>query len=685
MQRSLTEIYRFFLGYHFSVGVRVGVGIFAPLIIMLLCQVNFDYVLYFGFGSLIVSIADQIGPIRHKRNELLGVWLVTTGIAGIVAYIQPYPFWISAFIVLITFVGSLVGTFGKHGGPIGFSLIFATIISAKPVDSPLIYVGLTSLGGLSYAIYGLIVAYFSQKKMTRQALADTYFLLGKYLRALSSCYRQNNDLDESYQKLMDAQAALLEGQQRIRDLIYRKHFKEDFDYLKMANELLLLIDIQERLAMPFQDFRHFRTHFAHSDIQIFFRDLTIKAATHLEEISLNTLGGIKHLQRLGFKAELRALEYEIEIKKRENLQHTLPNIYHLLVSHYRKYWAISRQIEKLRKIQIDEINVGKEHIDGQFSKFVIHHPWTFKQLAAQFNVTSTMMRHSLRTSLAMALGLLILENTPFLNHGFWIAFTIVTLMSPGFSIMRQKTRDRMIGTVIGCIVGSVMISLQLSPLLMLSLLFVCVVLNNGLVILRHDLSVLFNTVYVLVLSNYQFPSSGLLLIGERILDTVFGAVIAIGFSFLLPSWERFEVNRLKLAVKKAICQLTASIDLVWFKKERDAVEYRLNRRAAQTSIAEVTHCFQRMQREPKAQQGNLEELSYFISQQQSVLSQLMQLAYGLSQFEQDPQDIAEFYELFLLVKLIIDYQQHHTSAPLLSAKEIKPLIWQLEEIIQFRE
>lgn len=687
MNLSLLEIYRFFLGYNFSIGIKIGLGVFLPLVIFLQFDMQFSNILAFGFGAVIVSISDQIGPMKHRRNEMLGTWLSITLIAFIASSLHKYNILSGIFTVFITFIGSLMASFGKKGSSIGFAFIFAAIISVKQTDSVLIYTVMTSMGALTYSIYALILAHFWQKKTTRQSLADTYFLLARYLRALSKCYRQNNQLDESYQNLMQAQADLLEGQQKIRDVLYRKQFTADADYLKMANELSTLIDIQEKLTTPFQDFRGFRTHFANSDIQIFFRDLTKKAASNLEEISLHTLGGTGHIQRLGFKAELRALEYEIEIKKREKLDILKSGSYQLLVGHFRKYWSITRQIEKLRKLHIGEIAASK-HLPGQFSKFITHQTWAFSTLKDQFNTTASIMRHAIRTSFAMAFGLIIVANSPFLNHGFWIAFTIVTLMSPGFSITWQKTRDRIIGTVVGCFIGGIIIGYQLSAIIMISILFTCMVLSNGLSNLRLDISVAFNTIYVLILSNYQYPTSDIMLTGERILTTLFGAFIAISFSYLLPSWERFEVSRLKTSVRKSIQKIVACIDAVWFNKNCDAVEYRLSRRAAQIAIAEATNCYQRMQREPKKYQGNLEDLSYFISRNQSILSQFMLLSAGLDQLHQDPKQLTEFYELFLIIKMIIDDQTDQTLLnpdfnPInpLSAQEIKPLVWQIDELI----
>ncbi|GBU10034.1 transporter [Gammaproteobacteria bacterium] len=708
MGKSFFDVYRFFLGYNFMVGVRTGVGIFAPLIILLLYKVEYNNVLAFCFGALIISTTDKIGPIKHKINEMFSAWILISLTVFIAASINQYPILIGLFIILITFIGSLIGTFGIKGTAIGFSLIFATIISIKQVQSPLIYSLYTSAGCLCYALYTLILAYLFQKKSSHQALADAYFLLGRYLRALSFCYRQYNTLDESYQSLMAAQADLLESQQIIRDLIYRQNFKEDQDYLRMTQQLLVLIDIQEKLVTPFQDFRTFRKHFANSDIQIFFRDLTLKAAVNLEGIGLHSLGGVKRLQRLGFKAELRALEYEIELKKREHLDKQDPDIYHLLMGHYKKYLILTRQLENLRELHLDDNIIKAEDIQGQFYKFIKHQPWTLTQLKNQFNKHSSIMRHSIRTSLAMAFCLLIVAYTSFLNHGFWIAFTIVTLMNPGFSVMRQKTRERIIGTIIGCIIGGVMINFHLSIHVMIAILFVCIVLSNGLGAVRLDLSIIFSTIYVLVLSNYQYPASDFFLALERILDTLIGASIAIVFSFLLPSWERFELESLKMSAKQEIRNLVASIESVWVKKEIDMVEYRLNRRATLLAIAAVTNCFNKMQREPKAQQANLEELSYFISRNQSVASELIQLAYLLDQYQKlsvsknididyntnyNVNYLTEFYLLFDKIKAKVDTQlldpQHwgHSSCqnnPLLaplSASEIKPLIWLLEEQI----
>ncbi len=685
---ALFQVYRFFWGYNFFVGVRLGIGIFMPILVTMIFGGGLPHIISVGFSAMAVGIADQLATFRYKKYELSIVCVVIILIAAVIGALRGHLMWTFLALLIIIFFSTLLGALGKKIGSIGFSFIFMALISTQSTLAFPVHLGLSLFGGVSYAVYSLIVAAKVEKRMMEQMVSDVYFATAHYMRHLSACYRQNNDLDMAFSELIQSQSQLLEAQQNARELIYRSDLSLSPSSIKITNQLLLLIEMHERMMYPQQDFRLLRETFCQSDIQIFFRDLLSKAGQNLEEIALDILGASQMNKRFGFKAELRALEYEIELYRTQNKTYQDNEEYILLIQHYRKAWAMTRQMEKMRALQLNETSdVDNSKLMKHLNKFVDRDPWSFSVILRHLFTFSAMTKHAIRVTLAAAFILLLVYTTDFLNHGFWVLFTAMAVMRADFTVTHQRSNYQVMGTVIGCMVTGLIFALDFNLFELVGILFICLIFSNGLINLRYDVSVAFNSVFVLILSNFQ-SSSGLWLAVERIADTLLGATIALAASFLFPVWERNNIGRLHVRVLRALDHLASKIDAVYFRQEEDAVEYRLARKAMQMSLADMMNALQRMQKEPKKQQGNLAEWTKFVVNHQSLLSQMNHLAAHLEELKDDPKGITELYELFQLIQYRIKLQSQEAQAntmvspeSLLSAKEVKPLIWQLERVM----
>ena len=57
----------------------------------------------------------------------------------------------------------------------------------------------------------------------------------------------------------------------------------------------------------------------------------------------------------------------------------------------------------------------------------------------------------------MVAALLLVQALPYKAHAYWIMLTIVIIMKPSYSMTRDRRRQRMLGTVLGCIVAAVVL------------------------------------------------------------------------------------------------------------------------------------------------------------------------------------------------------------------------------------
>ena len=297
------------------------------------------------------------------------------------------------------------------------------------------------------------------------------------------------------------------------------------------------------------------------------------------------------------------------------------------------------------------------------------------------------MRFSIRTAVAMFCTLtlinLVLEPKQILGHSFWIAFTIVTLMRPGFSITKERSRDRIIGTILGCLAVGIIISFNPSITYIVAYIAIAIILSNALSNIDYKISVMFITIYVLLTLNIDVNITGLALAGERILDTVISALIAIGFTvYFLPSWEKREAPRLAERIRIQMYDLLDMLENIWIKKEGDATEFYIKLKDTQALIIQLSNSLTRMQKEPQKFHGDFHYYNEFMIRQQSILSQLAILGYSLDQLEKDPKDIPEFSELIALTKLRLNptIPSSENTKPF-TGQELKPLIWMVEENI----
>ncbi len=663
-------------------GVYKAVGVFLPVLIVYIFGAETQNMVTVGYASLTIGIADQVGPFKHKRNELLIALFGTLIIAFIFAHFKgiSIPFIFS--LTFVIFFSNFLSCFGMKASTIGFTFIFIAMIAGRSTYDFKDYFIDFSFGAVFYVAYALIFAKFFEVYLIRQTLSNTYILLAKCLKKGSECYRQNCNLEEKFSELIESQTLLVAELQMSRDLLYRTRHKEDPRVIRMMEELVGLNDVYERFLSSYQDFLTIREHYPNSDIQIFFRDLYLKAADNLEEMGMYTLGGGEMIRRLGFKAELRALEYELEIIKNAKPIDDDLEAYQVLTAHYRRAWVLNRQLDRIRLLLLGEIAPSPS--TEQFTKYVSRSFWTLDILKENLTLRSDYMRYAIRTSSAMFITLLfihtVLEKSVVLGHSFWIAFTIVTLMRPWFSLTRERSRQRIKGTIVGCIVVGLLVSLNLNPLFFIGILFIAIILSNALGAVNYTLSVMCTTIYVLIVLNVDDKLSGLMIAAERIIDTGIAAVIAILFTtYFLPSWEKDEAPKLAEKIRQNIYGVLELIEKVWIKKEAEPYEFHLKLKSTQALIIRLSNSLTRMQKEPEKFHGNFHELNDFMIRQQSILAQLAILGFNLEQSKKDPADIPEFAELVMLTKMRIDpsIPSSENTKPY-TAKELKPLIWMVE-------
>ena len=637
MDYSTKNIKKFVYGHYFYGGVRQALGAMVPAMVLLGIFDKPVWGLAATFGAMCVSIVDQPGPLRHRRNEMFGCALLGAATAGLTALVSANDVALWIAVICQCFVFSLFTVFGRKGGLIGFACMLLMTLTMHSEFTPaeaLGHMGVTFLGGLWYTLFSLLVTRAQWYRQEQQAIAACIFASAEYLEAKSAFYDPEADLDDSLRQLIVRQAAVAEQQDAARDVVLRelpRAVGEGMDRRRrmMFNLFIDIVDLHENVVAVHTDYALLRRVFAGSDLLLFFRDLLHKVALDTEAVGMAITQNIVAKRNISVKAELRAIEYEIEQLRKADVHRTEPEAYSALIWTFRRARTVAHILDRLHQHTDPsaELDSSGLKIDTSLQRFLSRQDFSFGRLTSNLRLSSPNFRHALRVTLAVAIGMTVSSSwliSHHIMHSYWIVLTIVVIMKPGFSLSKQRNMQRLSGTLIGCAMVLGLLYFVHNNIVLLIVMMLAAVMGNSLVQLYYLASATFNTVFVLLSFHFIAPGS-FSVIGERALDTLVGSVIALGCSYVLPYWEyRLILPAVRAALASNRNYLEAARGLVGtgVTQPADDFEYRLARKNVHVTFGNFANSFYRMMLEPKSKQRSVTELNSLVLQNHELAAQI---------------------------------------------------------------
>ncbi|PLZ04399.1 AraE protein [Burkholderia sp. WAC0059] len=543
--RYSVEVKKFLYSQYFYGGLRIAVGISLPAILCLLVFHDSDLGFTISTGALGACAVDMPGPLKYKRNEMLACSAIgfLSAFATGLATVNGLALWCA--VVPLTFVLSLIVVYGNRWPQISFATLFMMVMTLDAHFTPweaLANAAWILLGGLWYTSWATFVSHLLVSRIEQQALAESVFACSDYLLARAQFFDLDNDLDECYRNLVAKQIAAVERQDAARDIVLRnlpKFRSGELDARRAMHFNLFIntVDLHELFVGTHTDYPLVRNTFGGSDLLVFYRDLIRKAAADLEDIGLAVLQNRAPRARINVKAELRAIEYELELMRKNDVPQKDPEAYAAIAATFRRIWSATRLIDRMRRSLANETHTTETElrIDEALQRFVSGRRVPLRQLFSNLTMASPSFRHALRVTIAVAIGFWLGRLLP-LTNAYWIVMTTVIIMKPGYSLTRQRNAQRIVGTLIGCTASMTLILLVKHPAVLLVAMFASMVMSYSLLLFNYTASVVFTSAYVLMMFHLLAPGD-LRIIGERAIDTVIGCAIAIAASHLFPYWE----------------------------------------------------------------------------------------------------------------------------------------------------
>lgn len=693
MDFRIASIPRFLYSHYFFGGVRQGVGMLLPVLILGGLFGEYRYGLVATFGAQCLAIIDQPGgPQRHRTNEMLGGVLLATLAVTITGAASPYPLLLWLAIITQCFVFSMFSVFGKRGGMIGFGgLLIMTLTMHSPMapDEVLSNSAATLGGALFYLAFSRAFSHLFRLREERQAMSVALFATADYMAARSRFYDETTDLDDIYRALIQSQSVMTEKHQAARDIVLRALPRGrgygDSERVMLWNMFVNMLQLLDTLVASHTDYASLRRVLAGHDCLMFMRDALAKMAIEVNQIALDVSRGRTVQFRASTKAELRAIEYEIEQFKQQGMTEREPETLALIVQVLRRLRNASRIVSKLADhtaARTDAQPNNEVRIDKSLTQFMSRQELRLGMLTSNLRLDSPYFRYALRVTLAAAIAMGMIaqwSTTPGSSaHSYWVLLTIIIIMKPGFALTRQRNGWRLMGTLIGCILAILIFQVTDRPAILFSVLLLACIMGNSLLQLNYMGSAIFNTLFVVMVFHFVAPGTvSMAMIGERALDTALGCAIALVCSYVLPWWEaRYmkplaraatNANReyLRTGLRYARAMQAASAGLAPTEEtpspEDADLAWRLARKNVHIAFSNYAEAFYRMMSEPRSHQMNVPEFNNLLIQNHIMASQTTAAIPLLAGLQQTPEPIRQ--ALKGMVELLDDKSPAPTGLP----------------------
>lgn len=610
---------------NFTNAVKATVSCVLPVLI--LSQLgHFKEGFVIALGALLTYPSDVPGNLTHKIKGILIAVFLITGTNLFLGFIQSNTFIVYPVLLIIVFFFSMLSVYGHRANMISFvclistTLVFSHSYTGAELLKHCIYI---LLGGLFYLFVSLLFYFLRPHRYIDLQLADCLRLTSKYLKLRGDLWNADADRVKITEKQLELQVEINTIHENIREYLIRNAINSNNSNQNRRKLIVFtnLVEILE-IALSFA-FNHENLHQKfdqHPKVLKTYQNLAYNIASTLKKLSQSLEADTNyHSDNLLFDA-LENLEKVIQKYQKETEKEGAAEGVLMLknMQHYAQ-----KQIEKIKVIE--QALTGSMNPEAlkrknkEIEKFLTPQNYRIGTLLENLSFSSTTFRHSLRLSLTILIGFTIEKILPFQN-GYWILLTIVVIMRPGYGLTKQRSFERIFGTIFGGVIAFGVLYFIQNHYILGTLSVIAMILGYAYSQVNYKVGATFVTIYVIFIYGMITPNV-LQVIQYRILDTLFGAALAfLANYFLWPSWEFLNLN--KYLEKSIIANRDYIKEISAFYNEKGEVttSYKLARKLAFIEIGNLMTSFQRMKQEPKSKQKNMPQVYKFVVLNHTLLS-----------------------------------------------------------------
>lgn len=631
--------------YVFS-GIRITLAVVIPSIILAYFGLLKDY-FFFPLATSFAGLTDMTGPYIRRRNILIATIFCFTFVTAMACFIKDYPLLIYIEIALFTMFFSMLGVYGQRIASVGgLTLVVFSIFVHGPLNpstNPIKVIMLVFAGSLWFFFVFMVLVKLQPYKLPSQIIGENYLELSKYLKLRARFFLANEDRTALLKKVLTQQVVIKNLQEESREIAFKTRIivKESTTQSRLLMLMFLhSIDLYEQLLTSNHDYTKLHQKFKNNEILEHISRHLVMLSNEIENIGISLQSGTKAQAKSNINEALENL-YAVyfQIRKEKISAEHLEDLMslRLILSRIKD---INQEISTIYKY-FHDIKMAKSLSTGlDFEKFAPQQEKLNSKVFFQnFSLQSAHFRHAVRMTFAMLLGYGISEFSFLgIGHSYWILITIVAIMRPAYSVTKHRNILRIYGTISGAILAYLILNYVHHPIFLLAIVCLSMIFCFALIKGKYAWAVFFMTIYIFITFNYLQPNSVNELFKDRIIDTfVACSVIFIASYFVLPVWEHQVIWNL---MKKSTLANQQYLEIVIQRnknKQPSVLDYKLKRKDAIISLANLSDSFQRMLSNPKNSKKELTLIHQFVNTSHLITAYIA----SLSQYFEDNRSFSE--------------------------------------------
>ncbi|MGV2949727.1 YccS family putative transporter [Acinetobacter sp. AGC35] len=536
--------------------------------------------------------------ILNLLYTYIGFFITAVG----VYLLFPYPLLFALALIVSCIALILLGSLGRRYATISYGCLVISVYSMLGVelfDEWYKQAGLLVIGAMWYGLLSTLSFLIFPARLAQDKLAISYSALGDFLYAKSNLF----DVDmtpKSYQQSMielsleNGKLIAIFNEMKTALLTRLKGDRGQKDTRRSLQYYFVAQDIHERADSAHIDYQKLAKIFQHSDILFRFQRIMSIQGKACKDLSESLLMRKPYVHNQRFKHAFDNLRQSLDKLRQEQ--------------HYDQVWisALFALFQNLKSIDAQLRNLETEqsikserfkHIENQLRDDDLK-GWDDIKIRIKQHLTpeSVLFRHAIRLSIVLLISYIFVQVSN-IEYGYWILLTALFVSQPNFNATKRRLRLRIVGTLVGIILGYAILYFVPSIEGQLLLLVFSGILFFELRSKQYAQATAFITILALI--NFNLDGMGYAAAIPRMIDTLIGCAIAwFGVSFIFPDWK---FRRLPRSIKRS---LQAEADYLsevieQYKSGRNnGLKYRIVRRAAHNTDAEVASLISTLATEP---------------------------------------------------------------------------------------
>ena len=564
-------------------------------------------------GVVAAGISDIDDRFSVRIMNLIYTYIGFFITAVSVHLLFPYPVIFAVGLIASCIGWILLGSLGRRYATIAYGCLVVSVYSMLGVhlfEQWYMQPALLVAGAAWYGLISTISFLLFPVRQLQDQLSAAYAALGSFLFSKSNLF----DVDmspSSYQQSMidlsleNSKLIAIFNHLRVALLTRLKGDRGQKDTRRSLHYYFVVQDIHERADSAHIDYQKLAKVFQHSDILFRFQRILSIQGKACQDLAQCILNRTRYAHNKRFKPSFENLKLSLEKLREENLYDQVR--INALFALYQNLKSIDEQLQNL-ETERNLTLINAQQAENQLKDDDLK-GWSDIVVRVKQHLTpeSVLFRHAVRLSIILFIGYVFIQVTN-LNHGYWILMTALFVCQPNFNATQRRLYLRIIGTLIGIIVGLSFI--YFIPTLEGQLLVMVLsgVLFFELRSKQYAQATAFITILALV--NFNLDGSAFAAALPRLVDTMIGCALAwFGITFIWPDWQ---FRRLPYTIQRTLeaqCHYLAEVVQQYHLGRNNALHYRVVRRAAHNTDAEVASLISTLATEPNID-NNQKNLSF---------------------------------------------------------------------------